>query len=231
MNADGTGEQRLTHQQADAKEPAWSPDGRHLIYPQAQSDDPPNSQLMVIGTADGEVSQLATYPVQGIWPDWSFGKISNDLFERCGVPWRLHYVYESEYSLSAAGGIREDADALNGKAILGMTGDQPGFMAYGPYKKFPPGDYAISFRLKIPAAEKKDISVVRIEAVPVKSGVPLIERILYGGDFLKKKRYQQFELEYSLDRTEELEFRVFFFAQATVLLDQIALSGSMRGEN
>ncbi len=207
---------------------AWSPDSRYIIYPRTQNIETPNWQLIAMELASKQVSEIAKHPVQGLWPDWVSGKISDEIFTQRGIPWRLKYVYESEYSLSAAGGMREDADALNGKAILGMAGDQAGFMAYGPYKEFPAGDYTVGFRLKTPAAEKKETPVVRIEAVAVKNGTQLAERTLYGDDFSGKKRYQTFELAYSLDRPQELELRVFFFAKATVLLDRITLSATVQ---
>ena len=206
---------------------AWSPDSQHLIYPQAQNDEPPNWQLMVMGLANLQVSEIAKYPVQGIWPDWSSGEISDEIFEQRGAPWRLQEVYESEHSLSAAGRAEQDDDALNGQAIFAAAGDQAGFMAYGPYEEFPPGDYIATFRLKIPNDEKKETPIVQIEVVAVKNGTRLAERTLYGGDFAKKKEYHTFELAYSSETSQQLELRVFFFAQASVLLDRITLSATL----
>ena len=210
---------------------AWSPDSQHLMYPQAQNDEPPNCQLMLITLSNAQVSEITNAPVQGIWPDWTRGEISEEVVKRRGVSWRLRYVYESEHSLSAAGRADADADAMNGQAMFGAAGDQPGFIAYGPYQEFPPGEYLAAFRLKLPADEASETEIVHLEVAAASSGAQLAERTLYGRDFARKNAYQTFDLAYSLTQAETLEFRVFFFAKASVWLDRITVSGTLRGDN
>lgn len=208
--------------------PTWSPDGQYLLYAQTPDRRDPNWQLQIVDVARNQPVNISSYPIQGIWPDWIAGTISDALFKRKGVPWSLRYIYEAEYAPRSTGKPRQDLDAFNERAVLAYTAYEPGFMAYGPSEDFPPGDYQMTFRLKADDYATPKTPLVRIDVATEKGTIILTERTLYGSDFLKKNRYQPFDLTFSLTQTQELEFRVFFFAKATAWLDHLILAATLR---
>lgn len=74
MDADGTGQRRLTYLPGNALNARWSPDGAQLVYsyqPLADEADPePTGQLHVMN-ADGSDDRVLTTPVVAADPAWS----------------------------------------------------------------------------------------------------------------------------------------------------------------
>jgi Tol biopolymer transport system component len=69
MNADGTGERRLTDTPAAEGYPSWSPDGRQIAY---EADDPAGNFDVYLMNADGtNVRRLTTDPHRDVAPAWS----------------------------------------------------------------------------------------------------------------------------------------------------------------
>lgn len=215
---------RLSPEYIEALFPAWSPDSQYIAYSQSPNDRNPNWQLTIVDRTTGQSVDLVEHPVQGTWSDWIQGTISDDVFEQKGIPWPLRYVYEAEYFRRATGKARSDPDALNQRAVLARAGYKKGFMAFGPYQEFPPGDYAATFRLKASDYEDRHTPIARIDVTTEKGLSILAEHTLYAKNFLKDGGYQSFTLTFSLTKTQELELRVWFFAEATAWLDRITLS-------
>jgi TolB protein len=81
MNANGTGQRQVTHFTAgkpfttDLFDPAWSPDGKQLVFEvrNSKKGDPPNRRALFIVNADGsDLSQLTEWSLNaGDSPDWS----------------------------------------------------------------------------------------------------------------------------------------------------------------
>jgi hypothetical protein len=61
----------------------------------------------------------------------------------------LGILWEAESLVRDTGRVADDAEASNRRVILARAGtDQPGFVAFGPYRLLPPGGYRARFRLK-----------------------------------------------------------------------------------
>jgi Tol biopolymer transport system component len=99
MNANGTGVRRVTQVTAgrpfamDVLRPAWSPDGRQLVFEveNLASAEPPNRRALFVVHADGSgLRQLTPWPLNaGDDPDWSpDGKVI--LFRTVSVANRHH---------------------------------------------------------------------------------------------------------------------------------------------
>lgn len=67
INADGTGETRLTTQ--PGQNPVWSPDGRKLAF--SSVDDPGNSEIFVINADGTDLTNITNNPAQDGGAEWS----------------------------------------------------------------------------------------------------------------------------------------------------------------
>jgi dipeptidyl aminopeptidase/acylaminoacyl peptidase len=73
MNGDGSNQHRLTPTSFfwNESRPAWSPDGKHLVF-QADRDGPVGNTELYSMAADGsDLRRLTTYPGKDDWPAWS----------------------------------------------------------------------------------------------------------------------------------------------------------------
>jgi Tol biopolymer transport system component len=68
MNADGSGQRRLTRNSADDAEPAWSPDGRSIAF---ESDRDGNFDVYLMNADGRELRKLTRNPAAGAEPGWS----------------------------------------------------------------------------------------------------------------------------------------------------------------
>jgi TolB protein len=81
MNADGGAVRQITHMTAstpyamDVNKPAWSPDGKRLVFEvqNLRTADPPNSRALFVVNADGSgLRRLTEWSLNaGDAPDWS----------------------------------------------------------------------------------------------------------------------------------------------------------------
>lgn len=133
-------------------------------------------------------------------------------------------VYEAERLSSQLGHVRDDADAQNGKAQKAAQFTQ-GFLVYGPYHKFPPGKYEVAFRIKYTTEQAcpQEQSVAVIEVTSDTGESVLTSRELREKDFQQKNSYETFPLEFFLESSPKLEFRVFTSGCAEVWVDQITV--------
>ena len=68
MNADGSGETRITDNQADDTDPTWSPDGLRIAF---VSDRDGNREIYVMNTDGGDQTRLTNNPDSDFAPAWS----------------------------------------------------------------------------------------------------------------------------------------------------------------
>lgn len=74
MNLDGSEARRLTHEQASASGPAWSPDGRWIVFQGALDEGDAQARLWRIEMASGRVQGLGDESIEllaGVKPCWS----------------------------------------------------------------------------------------------------------------------------------------------------------------
>lgn len=228
MNADGSAKRNLlVDKNVEALAPAWSPDGHYLVYAQSRDRRDPNWELSVVSIDDSRHLELADHPLYGMTPDWHDGSISEAIVERKGISWPLRIIYETEYTPHSTGRYRHDPEALNERALVAHKGHKQGFMSYGPYTLFPAGEYNIQYRLKASDYSKKETPLVRIDVAAKRGSLQLGHLELHGADIQKKNRYQEFDISFALKEPEKLEFRVWFFAAATVWVDRITVTAKL----
>jgi hypothetical protein len=132
------------------------------------------------------------------------------------------FSYEAEELFHIAR-VKFDPQASGGSALLAeVTKDPKDRLTWGPYRRYPPGDYTASFRLKLEDLVPEE-EVVRIEVIAPK-GTRLATKTLKGRDFPTRNAYQEFTLSYSLERPTILEFLTFFSKRANLWVDKIEIS-------
>ena len=108
-----------------------------------------------------------------------------------------------------------DNNSMEGYAILNGN-------TWGPYEEFPEGKYVASFRLRVDN-NKYDKEVAIIDVAVGGTGKPFIRKSLLQTDFTSQDEYQIFTLAFTLDRTTQLEFRVFYENSANLWIDNITV--------
>jgi dipeptidyl aminopeptidase/acylaminoacyl peptidase len=67
MNADGSGQRRLTRSPAGDSEPSWSPDGRRIAF---HSDRGSNDDIYVMNADGSKQRRLTQSSAEEIFPSW-----------------------------------------------------------------------------------------------------------------------------------------------------------------
>ncbi|KIX14754.1 hypothetical protein X474_06325 [Dethiosulfatarculus sandiegensis] len=92
--------------------------------------------------------------------------------------------------------------------------DKPDFMAFGPFRAFPGGEYAARFRLKAGPASP-GVEIARLEVVTDKGQTIIAQRPLVAGE-LPADTWGDVILPFELKSVTDLEFRVFYTGRAAL---------------
>jgi hypothetical protein len=224
MNPDGSDRHRLTDDDENYDYyPAWSPDGNYLVYAKSPDKDHGNWELYV-ASADGTQNiRLTNHPAKDKFPDWYGGSLNEALLKK--LTNQREFVYEAELSPRTVGGPREDKDASGGQAVVADPAAGSGFVAYGPYAEYAPGNYAAHFRMKIGKTSSKEL-LGFVDVTTDAGQTILVRQDLFARDIEKFDDYQDIILEFSLQASQLLEFRVFSQAVSTIAIDQVRVQSS-----
>jgi hypothetical protein len=109
------------------------------------------------------------------------------------------------------GTVVQDEKAHAGKALRFSADDEypPGLVLWGPYSELAPGDYAVTFALKVDSTSERH-TVCRVHAgVQEQSFRDFASRDIAPSDFRRAGEYQEFSLSFHLDRfLTGVEFRI-----------------------
>lgn len=131
------------------------------------------------------------------------------------------YDYNAE-DLFHTGRIVSDIDADGNEAIHLIAGFDPvDFAMYGPYRRFPPGDYTLSWRVKY-AQEGKAGSVAIFQITSDLGKTVLAKKeISFNQQNINDKGYELVEQKIHLVYPTVLEFIMFFNGNRDVWVDKI----------
>lgn len=131
------------------------------------------------------------------------------------------WFYEAEYLYHIGKEIYDEN--ANGKSAIFVNPDwdPPIDIVFGPYRRYPPGEYKIGFRLKIP--EITNNPVCTIKATWAQSEKILAEKTLKGTDFSSKDTYEYHYINIKLTNPAVLEFKVRFKGQVPVYVDCVTI--------
>lgn len=133
-------------------------------------------------------------------------------------------MYEAENLSSQVGPRHPDIHASEGEARYFGSGD-PGYLVYGPYRRYSPGKYDIDFRLKCSDEQWTREEPIAVIDVSTDTGRTILARKdLRRQDFKEINTYQTFRLSFFLKASQKLEFRVFTHGRANLWADTITVA-------
>ena len=122
----------------------------------------------------------------------------------------IRITYEAENLFYRTGHQMFDPDASNRYARQAQIfKDDAGCLVFGPYQKYSPGIYQVTFRLKVLNNSTQD-TIANLDVCTNMGKLILVEKSIRGTDFEDIWKYQDFELTFSLGKPSEMEFRVYF---------------------
>lgn len=133
--------------------------------------------------------------------------------------------FEAEDLIRETGRIVQDAFASGGRAVFGEAkNDIAVRLAQGPYRTFTPGNYKVSFRLKVDTDILEigaDCPVVLLQAAADFGKREYIRKLVMLSEFKEKNKYQEFVLPFYLDLGRELDFRVTYKDNVDLWVDKV----------
>jgi len=102
------------------------------------------------------------------------------------------------------GEVVEDADALDGKALLFSSDSSETEVVWGPFAEMAPGNYTLTLRLKVPNNDTSDPIArmsISYRTPPSYTGLTIVEEKYFApNDFESAGQYQNLTLPFSLDQ-------------------------------
>ena len=121
------------------------------------------------------------------------------------------------------GRIEEDPNASEGMSLHALASKDPSeHLISGPYRKYPKGNYTVSFRLKLDSPTNKDIVTLSVSSHSRTK--TLSAKTLNGKDFSKTGIYQNFSLDFNLEESTVIEFLVKFHRACDIWVDNITIT-------
>lgn len=140
-------------------------------------------------------------------------------------------VYEAEALQRNTGAIVADTSASNGQKVVFQAGtDKPGFVVFGPYVEFPPGDYQVTYRLRVENAPANITDPAGAglfyDVYSSKYGMPLTRRPILTAPEPEQPAevFKDYSLNFTIAYPTPLEFRVEATGDANVAVDSITVA-------
>lgn len=165
----------------------------------------------------GEIEPKVFFYGQGeIWFDRVLINFQNtDIFEAEDFFTKCHVVTDSnasgERAVFACREKDEDVDVI-----------------YGPYRKYAPGAYQLRYSLKLisPALDQKDRQIAIIYVTSHFGQDIKVSKMLRLSDFKDAENFQSFNLDFNLNQSEILEFKIKYLRKGNFLVDTINIEKS-----
>jgi hypothetical protein len=153
-------------------------------------------------------------------------KSMNDVSQMPDQAWyEMPYFYDVNWRLHKQIGRIVEEPILNRNVFEAVEGqDRPGFLVYGPYDVYSPGEYRCYFSINLDgrqfSAGKARIEVSAVDESGDVSVLALKE--LQGGE--KNQGYRKEYIDFTIDTNTKLEFRVFYYGIGEVRVEKISVN-------
>lgn len=138
--------------------------------------------------------------------------------------YEMPYFYDVNTRLhQQTGEVTEDKEI--GRRVFQATAgkDRPGFMVYGPYDTYSPGDYRCYFTIYMDADTEDNVARIEVSSLTGNDEqVVVAQRELKGND--RNRIYRKEYLDFSITENTKLEFRVFYYGKGLVRVEKIAVN-------
>ena len=138
--------------------------------------------------------------------------------------YEMPYFYDTNSRLRhQTGEIVEDKEI--GKRVFQATAgkDKPGFLVYGPYDIYSPGNYRCYFTVYTDAGTEDNVARLEVSSIAGNGEVVVLARKeLQGND--ESGLYRKSYLDFSIPQNTKLEFRVFYYGKGLVRVEKIVVN-------
>ncbi|SFT27699.1 GxGYxYP domain-containing protein [Paenibacillus sp. BC26] len=129
--------------------------------------------------------------------------------------------YESEGAYIGHGVGRVSGDGWQASSAL----DNQGHMVYGPYdSNVPMGNRKLTFRIKIDNNTLNNANVAKIDVYDAATGTTVAQSDLTRQQFTSVNQYQNFSLSFNQALGRNLEYRVWYYDNATITVDNVTIN-------
>jgi hypothetical protein len=162
------------------------------------------------------------YPRADLWIDkvevWPYAAVPADELSTS-----LRTRFEAEALPKFTGRDAADPAASHGTArYADVRGDNQSLLTYGPGASTDRGSYVARFHLKVASNASPDsVAVLDVTASRGTTTAWVKELPVSGTDFKKPGVYQDFDVPYDADGTEQLQFRVLWVKKASLWVDYV----------
>jgi tetratricopeptide (TPR) repeat protein len=139
-----------------------------------------------------------------------------------------HTIYEAEDLQQQTGTIIAQADASNGKVVVSQPGtDSAGFLVYGPYVEFKPGQYQARYRMKVgkpgdtPVVQNKTALFFDVYNSKQELCLQRDSLLVEEAEYDSGEGYRDYTVNFDLVSPTTLEFRVETTGTVPVAVDRI----------
>lgn len=139
---------------------------------------------------------------------------------------KIHTIFEGEKMRRITGTRKkEQKDAFNYSARYAkIDKHQEGWLSFGPYKRYPAGEYSVEYRLKVDDNTITDV-IALIDVTTGDGTVIQVKKSITGTDFSTSSEYQNFTLNFPVtDEQAEWEFRLYWTGKASLWFDRIQIN-------
>jgi hypothetical protein len=138
--------------------------------------------------------------------------------------YEMPYFYDVNHRLHKQTGVIVEDKSI-GRRVFQATAfkEGHGFLVYGPYDIYSPGDYRCYYTIYTDAEPEDKVARLEVSSLTVDDEqVVLAQKDLKGKD--GNRTYRKEYIDFSIEKNTKLEFRVFFYGKGQVRVEKIAVN-------
>jgi 4-amino-4-deoxy-L-arabinose transferase-like glycosyltransferase len=133
--------------------------------------------------------------------------------------------YEAEIFTLPKTMPRYDSDSTGTFAAFGEKDKARFIVVASSTEKVPSGKHIVTFSIKKEKSDlNQDVRIARIDVISKEVNRPLAIKNIFGSNFIKDKKYQEFSLPVFLKKSRKLDFRVYTDGVVSLWVDNIRIT-------